>query len=90
MKWRILLGIPAYPPHFQTKIIVACMALHNFIRASGLVDRDFALCDRDENYVSPEASYSQPRTTPAPSREDAEVMNAFRESIAVGLYNRSL
>jgi len=90
MKWRILLGIPAYPPHVQTKIIVACMALHNFIRASGLVDRDFALCDRDENYVSPEASYSQPRTTPAPSREDAEVMNAFRESIAVGLYNRSL
>jgi len=45
MKWRILLGIPAYPPHVQTKIIVACMALYNFIRASGLVDKDFALCD---------------------------------------------
>ena len=65
------------------------MALHNFIRASGLVDKDFALCDRDENYVPPEASANQPWTTPAPSREDAEEMNAFRESIALGLFNRS-
>jgi hypothetical protein len=61
MKWRILLQIPSYAPEKQTKIIVARMALHNFIRMSGLVDRDFNRCDRDENYVPPEASSSQPR-----------------------------
>jgi hypothetical protein len=34
MKWRILLSISAYPPQTQTQIIVACVALHNFIRFS--------------------------------------------------------
>ena len=54
MKWRMLLQMPSYPPHKQSQIIVACMALQNFIRTSGIVDRDFDRCDRDENYVSPE------------------------------------
>jgi hypothetical protein len=31
MKWRILLHMPSYAPHKQSQIIVACMALHNFI-----------------------------------------------------------
>ena len=41
MKWRILLGIPAYPMRTQSKIILACMALHSFIRESALADADF-------------------------------------------------
>ena len=65
-KWRILKTIPCYPPETQTHIIVACMALHKFIRMSGLRDRNFCCCDRDENYVSPEASVDQPPTEPAP------------------------
>jgi hypothetical protein len=28
------------------------MALHNFIRESYLGDKDFDLCDHDDNYVS--------------------------------------
>jgi hypothetical protein len=34
MKWRILLQIPYYPGTTQTKIIVVCMALHNFIKVA--------------------------------------------------------
>jgi hypothetical protein len=41
--------IPSYPSNKQAQIIVACMALHNFIGTSGLEDRDFRACVRDEN-----------------------------------------
>jgi hypothetical protein len=41
MKWRILLNIQKFPEQKQTRIIVARMALHNFIRDSRIVDREF-------------------------------------------------
>jgi hypothetical protein len=37
IKWRILLQIPCYPGTTQTKIIVACMALHNFIKVASMM-----------------------------------------------------
>ena len=89
MKWRILLHMPSYAPDKQSQIIVACMALHNFIRASGIVDRDFDRCDRDKNYVPPEASAYQPRTRQTLARDESAMMNAFHDSIALGLLNRS-
>ena len=81
--------MPSYAPHKQSQIIVACMALHNFVRTSGIVDRNFDRCDRDENYVPPEASCSQPRTSQTPARDESAMMNAFRDSIALSLLNRS-
>jgi hypothetical protein len=83
------LHMPSYVPHKQSQIIVACMALHNFIRSSGIVDRDFDRCDRDENYVPPKASTSQPRTHQLPTRDESAYMNGFRDQIAIGLLNRS-
>ena len=65
------------------------MALHNFVRTSGIVDRDFDRCDRDEYYVLREASCPQPRTSQTPARDESTMMNAFRDSIAFGLLNRS-
>jgi len=88
MKWRILLQIPCYPARTQTKIIVACMALHNFIRLSGLNDVDFGLVDENVSYVPPEASFDQPETVDAPDTEDCAQMNEFRDYIAEHLYNR--
>jgi hypothetical protein len=44
-----LFKVPSYPLRKQTKIIVACMALHNFIRESQLEDKEFDKCDNDEN-----------------------------------------
>jgi hypothetical protein len=51
MKWQMLLGIPTYLLEKRSKIIVACMALHNFIRDSAMRDKDFDKCDEDESYM---------------------------------------
>jgi hypothetical protein len=56
---------------------------------SGIGDRHFARCDRDENYVPAEANTDQPETIPLSGSNESELMNAFRESIALGLVNRS-
>ncbi|EEE55359.1 hypothetical protein OsJ_03402 [Oryza sativa Japonica Group] len=50
-KWRILFHLPSYPQQKQSKIICACLALHNFIRDSKLADCEFDMCDQDESYV---------------------------------------
>ena len=81
--------MPSYAPHKQSQIIVACMTLHNFIRSIGIVDRDFDRCDRDKNYVPPEASTSQPRTRQSPPRDESAYMNGIRDQIVIGLLNRS-
>lgn len=41
MKWRILLKVPRFPVNKQSQIIVACMALHNFIRETDINDEHF-------------------------------------------------
>jgi hypothetical protein len=45
------LHMPRFPNRKGTRIIVACMALDNFIRESRIGDRDFQRCDSDANYV---------------------------------------
>jgi hypothetical protein len=47
--------------------------------------RDFDRCDRDENFVPPETSAHQPRSHSAPARDQSAMMNAFCDSIALGL-----
>jgi hypothetical protein len=47
MKWRILLYFSGYPITKQSKSIVACMALHNFIREHALYDPDLELDVQD-------------------------------------------
>jgi hypothetical protein len=67
----------------QTRIIIACMALYNFIRDSALSDELFDLCDQNEDYVPivGEASSLQPQSN-GPEESD---MNAFRDSTADAL-----
>ena len=72
MKWRILLDLPSFSMSKQSKIIMACMALHNFIRQSGMMDDLFDLCDQDENYdPNGEASSSQANN---PNRRGTKVV----------------
>ena len=87
MKWRMLEKISSYAPHKQSQIIVACCALHNFIRISGIGDRHFARCDRDDNYVPRQASDNQP--DPEEVKDESDLMNEFRNSIAYALLNHS-
>jgi hypothetical protein len=42
----------------QSKIVFACMALHNFIQGSVMPDMDFDICDHDDNYMPMEVSIS--------------------------------
>jgi hypothetical protein len=87
MKWRMLQRISPYAPHKQSQIIVACCALHNFIRISGIGDRYFVRCDRDENYVPRQAYANQPE--PDEVSDESNLMNVFRDSITLALINRS-
>ena len=57
-KWRILKAVPSFPLRTQKHIIIACMALHNFIRDSKLRDEEFDKCDEDEDYM-PEATQAE-------------------------------
>jgi hypothetical protein len=49
-KGRILKSMPSFSPRTQKYIIMACFALHNFIRDSNLRDKEFERCDADEQY----------------------------------------
>jgi hypothetical protein len=87
MKWRILLSLPMYPMAKQSQIIMACMALHNFIRESAIADEDFDKCDRDENYVpEPEASSSQGNRGSTHDGDEDRNMNQFCDWISDGLF----
>jgi hypothetical protein len=61
--------LPSYPIHKQAQIIVACMALHNFIRNSALYDDEFREDFHDEASIG----------------IDEYDIGAFRDSIAVAL-----
>jgi hypothetical protein len=81
MKWRILRNVPSYSMEKQTMIIIACMALHNFIRDSNLSDVDFDRMAADETYINEDgdmgASTSQ--------FVDEEDMKGVRDAIAQAL-----
>ena len=50
-KWCILMGIPSFSTRTQKHIIIAYLALHNFICDSNLRDKEFERCDADEEYL---------------------------------------
>ena len=77
MKWRILKNLPSSPVNKQSKIIVACMALHNFIRECDLEDPHF---EEDVEDDSPHPTYDDDGGT----GDDVD-MNAFRDAIATAM-----
>jgi hypothetical protein len=80
MKWRILLSLPSFSLTKQSKIIIACMALHNFIRDSVIHDRDF------DEYVPSSRHVDDVVVGESSSTATDELdMSAFRDSIANAL-----
>jgi len=77
MKWRILKNLPSYPVNKQSKIIVACMAPHNFIRECDLEDPHF---EEDVEDDSHHPTYDDDGGT----GDDVD-MNAFRDAIATAM-----
>ena len=84
MKWRILLKIPSYHEDKQKKIIVATMALHNFIRDSALVDNDFARAQKNEDYVDGDMSTNHSAHNVTIAMDDVDMID-LRDAIATAL-----
>jgi len=80
MKWRTLLQLPSYPIEKQSKIIVACMALHNFIRDNAIYDEHFETYVEDSSGVG-----SQVPSADGGGSADDMNMCAFRDAIANAL-----
>jgi hypothetical protein len=70
--------LPSYPVEKQSKIIVAYMSLHNFIRDHDLDDSDFQSDVQDD---------SDPRSCPGEGTisGDENDMSALRDAIAAAL-----
>ncbi|KAK2658841.1 hypothetical protein Ddye_005374 [Dipteronia dyeriana] len=80
--WRILRDMPSYSYQKQVKIVIATMAIHNYIRRYAQRDRDF---DESANYSSEEINEEIEVNTheeDGPGRREMEIL---RKSIAQSL-----
>jgi hypothetical protein len=72
----------------QKRIILACIALHNFIRDSNLRDKQFDQCDSDENYIPKVQRQSVTIVgETAPSGLHTVDMDVTGDSIATSAFN---
>ena len=81
-KWRILKGIPSFPTRTQKHIILAYMALHNFIRDTNLEDKLFDRCDGDEEYLLQHSATADTQEDDNQDGENEDTMNTIRSRIA--------
>ena len=79
-------GIPSFSTHTQKHIIIACLALHNFIRDSNLRDKEFERCDADKEYLVQKTSgTTQTQGDESEDVENEDTMNTIRSRIADAL-----
>ena len=85
---KLAMNRDSYDMGTQKRIILACIALHKFIRDSQLRDKQFDRCDEDENYVP---KVQRQSTTlagdTALSGTNIDDMKARHEHIATAVFN---
>jgi hypothetical protein len=75
--------MPSFLPRTQKHIIIACFALHNFIRDSNVRDKEFERCDADEQYLVPSIrGTAQTQEDRSEDVENEDTMNTIRDKIA--------
>ncbi|XP_038714981.1 protein ANTAGONIST OF LIKE HETEROCHROMATIN PROTEIN 1-like [Tripterygium wilfordii] len=87
-KWLILTRMPSYKFCTQVKIVVACMALHNFIRRHVIEDEDFIAYGNESMVMGNDDDFGTSVDVGEPSHfnEDLE-MTTLRDMIAAELYD---
>jgi hypothetical protein len=75
--------MPSFSPCTQKHIIIACFALHSFIRDSNLRDKKFEKGDADEQYLVPSISgTAQTQEDGSEYIENEDTMNTIHDKIA--------
>ncbi|XP_040367394.1 protein ALP1-like [Rosa chinensis] len=85
-KWSILRDMPHFPYEKQVTIVIATMALHNYIRRYAQRDIDF---DESGNYSSEETSEEMEDNEHDGDGSGREEMEVLRNAIAQSLMNAS-
>jgi hypothetical protein len=80
--------MPRFSTRKQAKIIMACIALHNFIRDSYLSDKEFDRCDANEDYMPRAAHAAAAQQGDEVEGHNEVTMNSIREMIADGLVSQ--
>jgi hypothetical protein len=83
-KWCILKGIPSFPPTTQKHIIMACLALHNFVRESNLRDKEFDRCDAEDYLLQSDTTEDESEDV-----ENDDTMDIIRTRISDALVSAS-
>jgi len=82
-RWRILQNMPVFPYKTQVQIVVASMALHNYIRRKSIQDVAFNEFDRHPDFVL--ADTLTDVVTQTREHQKASRMDYVRDGIATSL-----
>ncbi|KAG5057034.1 uncharacterized protein LOC114412252 isoform X1 [Glycine soja] len=84
-RWKILGNMPPFALKTQNQIIVACMAIHNFIQRNDKSDGEFDSLDEDNENIDSDEDESEVgpsiTTWEEPDAQSTLQMERFRESL---------
>jgi len=84
-RWRILQNILVFPSKTQVQIVVALMALHNYIRRKSIQDVAFKEFDRHPDFVPADTLTNVVPQSQTRGHQRASRMDYVRDGIATSL-----